>query len=104
MTDTHDDGAPGAIRREERGTSGGRWIAAVDGHDAEMSYSRASPTLIIIDHTGVPDALRGRGVGQALVSNAVAEARRDGFKILPLGPFAKSQFDRHPDWADVLHR
>lgn len=92
------------VRRQERGASGGRWSVIVDGHEAEMTYSRASPTLIIIDHTAVPDALRGRGVGQALVLHAVEQARRDGFKILPLCPFAKAQFERHADWADVLHR
>lgn len=89
------------LRREERGTSGGRWFTVVDGHEAEMTYSRASASLIIIDHTEVPDALRGRGVGQALVLRAVEEARREGFKILPLCPFAKAQFDRHEDWGDV---
>ena len=68
-----------------------------------MTYSRASPTFIIIDHTAVPDALRGRGVGAVLVRRAVEDARREGFKILPLCPFAKSQFERHPDWADVLY-
>ena len=92
------------VRREERGSSGGRWTTVVDGHEAEMTYSRASPTLIIIDHTDVPDALRGRGVGAALVQRAVEEARREGFKILPLCPFAKAQFERHADWGDVLHR
>ena len=64
--------------------------------------SRASATLIIIDHTAVPDALRGRGVGQALVARAVLDARREGFRIIPLCPFARSQFERHPDWRDVL--
>jgi predicted GNAT family acetyltransferase len=89
------------IQRAERGTSGGRWFTVVDGHEAEMTYSRASATLIIIDHTEVPDALRGRGVGQALVLRAVEEARREGFKIIPLCPFAKAQFERHPEWGDV---
>ena len=90
------------VRREERGSSGGRWVATLDGHEAEMTYSRASASLIIIDHTGVPDALRGRGVGAVLVRRAVEDARREGFKILPLCPFAKSQFERHPEWKDVL--
>ncbi len=90
------------VRRVERGSSGGRWVAVVDGHEAEMTYSRASPTLVIIDHTGVPDALRGRGVGQALVLRAVEDARREGFRIIPLCPFAKAQFERHADWRDVL--
>ena len=74
----------------------------VDGHEAEMTYSRASPTLITIDHTEVPDALRGRGVGQALVERAVLDARREGFRIIPLCPFAKAQFERHSAWRDVL--
>jgi predicted GNAT family acetyltransferase len=92
------------VRREERGASGGRWRVTVDGHEAEMTYSRASAALIIIDHTAVPDALRGRGVGQALVLRAVEDARQDGFRILPLCPFAKAQFERHPEWWDVLSR
>lgn len=94
--------APAAVQHEERGSSGGRWVVIVDGHEAEMTYSRASARLIIIDHTQVPDALRGRGVGQVLVLRAVQDARREDFKIIPLCPFAKAQFDRHEDWRDVL--
>jgi len=30
------------------------------------------------------------------------DVRREGFKILPLCPFAKGQFERHPEWRDVL--
>ncbi len=89
------------ITREDR-ASGGRWAVTVDGHAAEMTFSRASAALIIIDHTEVPDALRGRGVGQALVLRAVEDARREGFKILPLCPFAKAQFQRHVEWRDVV--
>jgi hypothetical protein len=69
-----------------------------------MTYSRSSPALIIIDHTEVPDALRGRGVGQALVLRAVEDARREGFRIIPLCPFARAQFERHPEWGDILSR
>jgi predicted GNAT family acetyltransferase len=92
------------IRREERGTSGGRWVVVVDGHESEMTYSRASPTLIIIDHTAVHDALRGRGVGVALVQRAVEDARREGFKIIPLCPYANAQFQKHAEWQDVLSK
>jgi uncharacterized protein len=82
--------------------SGGRYSVIVEGHEAEMTFSRASPKLIIIDHTGVPDALRGKGVGQALALHAVEEARRGGWKIIPLCPFFKAQSQRHPEWRDVL--
>ncbi|PTM94459.1 GNAT family N-acetyltransferase [Mycoplana dimorpha] len=80
----------------------GRYSATVDGHEAEMTYSRTSPRLVIIDHTGVPDALRGRGVGQALALHAVEQARAGGWKILPLCPFFKAQAMRHADWSDVV--
>lgn len=89
------------IRREET-QSGGRYVAEIDGYYAEMTYSRASPRLIIIDHTGVPDGLRGKGVGQALALHAVEDARKGGWKIIPLCPFFKSQVERHPDWQDIL--
>ena len=92
------------VRREERDTRGGRWTVVVDGHESVMTYSRASPTLIIIDHTAVHEALRGRGVGAVLVQRAVEDARREGFRIIPLCPFAKAQFERHVEWADVLSR
>ncbi len=89
------------IKTTETG-SRGEYLATVDGHTAEMTYSRTSPTLIIIDHTGVPDAPRGKGVGQALAAHAIDEARKGGWKIIPLCPFFKAQTLRHADWADVI--
>jgi predicted GNAT family acetyltransferase len=83
--------------------SKGRYSATVEGHEGEMTYSRASPHLVIIDHTGVPDALRGKGVGQALAAHAVEAARQGGWKIMPLCPFFRAQAMRHPDWRDVVN-
>lgn len=88
------------IKRED-GPSKGRWFIEVDGHVAEMTYSRTSPTLIIVDHTEVPQALAGRRLGPMLAVNAVETARREGFRIMPLCPFMRSMFERHPEWADV---
>lgn len=95
MTTLHD------IRREE-GDSKGRYALRLDDHEAELTYSRLGETAIIIDHTEVPDALRGRGAGQALVARAVEDARAEGRRIVPLCPFAKAQIARHPEWQDVL--
>jgi uncharacterized protein len=91
-----------AIERED-GPAKGRYVARIAGApDAEMTYSHAGATILIIDHTDVPEALAGMGVGKALVLRAVEDARRDGTKILPLCPFARAQFQKHPEWADVL--
>ena len=89
------------ITRED-GPTGGRYVSIVDGHEAEMTYSRAGTTRIIIDHTGVPEALKGRGVGKKLVEAAVNDARNEGFKIIPLCPFAKAVLAKTPEWQDVV--
>ena len=89
------------IRTEDHGAKG-RYVAVVDGHEGEMTYSRTSPQRIIIDHTGVPDALRGKGVGQALAAHAVETARTGGWKIIPLCPFMRAQAMRHKEWHDVI--
>ncbi len=89
------------IRREE-GESKGRYVLRLDGHEAVMTYSRLGAASIIIDHTEVPEALKGRGAGRALVQRGVEDARAEGRKIVPLCPFAKAQIARHPDWQDVL--
>ncbi|MEO1198155.1 MAG: GNAT family N-acetyltransferase [Pseudomonadota bacterium] len=91
------------IDHEEAGSKG-RYVARVAGMDAEaeLTYSRMSSQLIIVDHTVVPDDLRGKGLGAALAAQVVADARAQGFRIIPLCPFFKAQAGRHPEWADVL--
>ena len=89
------------VQREE-GESKGRYWIDVDGHVAEMTYSRAGAKMIIIDHTEVPDALRGQGVGRRLVERAVLDAREEGRKILPLCPYAKATIAKTPEWHDVV--
>lgn len=88
----------------EDGPSKGRYVGRVDAlPDAQMTFSRANPRLVIIDHTEVPDEMRGMGVGKSLVAAIVADAREKGFKIIPLCPFAKATFERTPEWRDVLN-
>lgn len=88
------------IRSEQHGSKG-RYVYAAQGVEAELTYTRAGDELMILDHTGVPDAFRGQGVGVALVQRAVEDARAGGWRILPLCPFAAAQFGKHPEWADV---
>ena len=89
---------------EERGETKGRYVARGLGKpEAEMTYSILNAAMIIIDHTEVPEAWRGMGVGKALVERAVLDARERGVQIVPLCPFAKAQIARTPQWQDVLN-
>lgn len=92
---------PDDIRREVDGAKG-RYVLHVGADEAELTYSIASATLIIADHTGVPDALRGTGAGRILVERLVQDARAEGVKIVPLCPFVNALRRKHPEWADVF--
>ncbi len=91
-----------SIILHEDGDTKGRFWTETKGAVAELTYSKAGSAMIIIDHTSVPDALRGTGTGARLVERAVVEARQAGWKVLPLCPFAKAQIAKHADWQDVL--
>lgn len=94
----------GVTIREERGAGRGRFVGTVEGADgeAEITFSIVNDGLIIADHTGVPDSMRGMGVGQKLVAHMVEAARAGQFRIVPLCPFVNAQRQRHKEWADVF--
>ena len=87
---------------KETGPTKGRYVLRENGAEAELTFSVVSPTKIIADHTGVPDAMRGSGAGRRLVENLVADARASGFTVIALCPFVASMARRHPEWADVF--
>lgn len=98
------ENAEGGIVHEDNGGKARYVLAGPDGAEAELTFTRAGEKQIIIDHTGVPDAFRGQGAGLKLVERAVEDARAAGKTVIPLCPFAASQFRRHPEWADVLKK
>jgi uncharacterized protein len=107
MPETAPDIASDITISREGTSKGGRYVAVVDGHESEMTFNwavRNGQKLMIIDHTGVPSALSGRGVGLALVGRAVEDARKEAFRILPLCSFARVMIDRRKAWHDVLAR
>lgn len=91
------------IARELTPTKG-RYVGRASNieEEAELTFSRVNPHLIIADHTFVPESMRGTGMGKALVERLIADAREEGLKIIPLCPYVKAQYLRHPEWADVM--
>ena len=81
----------------------GRFVAHVEGFtdEADITFSKSSPTMVIVDHTGVPDSLRGQGIATKLAERMVELARERGYKTVPLCPFYKAALSKRPDWADV---
>lgn len=95
------EGMP-VIELDDLGTKGRYRLRSCGGDEAEMTFTKVGQRQLIIDHTEVPDAFRGQGIGLRLVTRAVEDARAAGKTIIPLCPFAAAQFRRHPEWKDVL--
>jgi uncharacterized protein len=69
---------------------------------AEMTYSRASPRLVIIDHTLVDEQLRGLGVARRLLDSLVSWARATNTRVMATCPYALAQFAKDPSLGDVF--
>ena len=86
----------------ERSERGGAFVWMDDGKRlAQMTYT-ATAEQVTLDRTQVDQALRGKGAGRRLVQAAVDWARAEHKHLLPLCPFARSVFDKTPEYADVL--
>ncbi|ANY19151.1 hypothetical protein A6F68_00619 [Tsuneonella dongtanensis] len=81
----------------------GEYRATVPGSDKVGRLTwRARGGTRIAEHTIVPPEIGGRGVAAALVEELVADARREGFTVVPQCSYVEAQFRRHPEWADLL--
>ena len=89
------------IAHEHKGHRGAFFVERDGERLAEMTYTVAG-SRVIIDHTDVDDRLRGTGTGGKLVQAAVEWARKENVRLMPLCPFAKSVFEKTPEYSDVL--
>jgi len=82
---------------------GGEFVIEENGNrSAEMGYTNAGESKIIIDHTFVENHLRGEGIGKDLVEAGVKFARENNLKVMPVCPYAKAIIDKTPGFQDVL--
>ena len=78
-----------------------RFHTQVDGHEAELLYSLRDGRMTI-NHTGVPDAIGGRGVAAALVKAALELARAQGWRVIPACSYSAAYVQRHPEYAGLV--
>jgi predicted GNAT family acetyltransferase len=85
-----------------------RFCLVLEGIEAELTYHlldshvAGSATVMVIDHTGVPEAIGGRGLAGQLVKAAFEHARAAGWRVLPACSYAQAWVERHPEYRDVL--
>ena len=84
-------------------TTASRFEATVDGQLCVCQY-RVFGKVMMLTHTGVPKALRGRGIAALLVQAALEHARAKGLKVRPDCSYVEVYMQRHPETLDLLNR
>lgn len=79
-----------------------RFYSILDGKEAEMTYRQVDKTTLNFNHTYVPPSLRGQGIAERIVREAVTYAREQGFRVIPSCSYVRVFFKRHPQYADLL--
>ena len=68
---------------------------------AFVSYRRNADQLFI-EHTFVPEELRGRGIVEKLARGALAEARRQNWKVVSHCSYVAGFMERNREFSDLL--
>lgn len=68
---------------------------------ARLDYSIQGDVLVIT-HTFVPDALRGRGCGKILMETVLSDIEHLGKKVKPVCSYAVVYLQRHTQWQHLI--
>ncbi|OBX79809.1 acetyltransferase [Moraxella atlantae] len=82
-------------------TAAQRFELTQDGATAYLSYQVAGDKLIF-DHTIVPPAIEGQGIGSQLAKHALDYARQNNKKVVPACSFVAHFMQKHTEYQDLL--
>ncbi len=69
-------------------------------HGLAIAVYREQGDRMIFTHTEVPPEDEGKGHAARLVGEALTDAHRRGFKIVPACSYVVAYVRRHPEFAD----
>ena len=81
-----------------------RFVARSGERESQLVYLPLEENTVDFRSTYVHPALRGHGVGEKLVREALEWARAEGLKVIPSCWFVDTVVRRHPEYAPLLAR
>jgi predicted GNAT family acetyltransferase len=79
-----------------------RFVAAVDGGLAYLTYRKLGGRVLELDHTFVPPERRGAGIASQLTAYALEFARERAYRVVPSCPFVAAYIARHPQYRPLV--
>jgi len=84
-----------------RNDAAGRFEVTVEGHLAELTFRRDDNRLIL-EHTGVPEAIGHHGIAAELAEAAFRFAEDENLSVVPRCPYVRAWLDKHPEQAHIV--
>jgi uncharacterized protein len=78
-----------------------KYYTIVDGWESVCEYVAAGEKTMNLWHTYVPPELRGRGIADELVRQALEDLLEKGYKVIPSCWFVRVYIDRHPRYHEL---
>lgn len=78
-----------------------RFVARTAHGEAALKYVRADADTLEFRSTFVPERDRGKGIGEAIVLQALDWAEETGFEVLPTCPFVQRVLAEYPERVAV---
>lgn len=88
-----------SVKHDEDGK---KYYAIVDGRESVCEYGVVDEKTLNFWHTYVPPELRGRGIADELVRQALEDLLEKGFKVIPSCWFVRVYIDRHPRYQGLV--
>ena len=78
------------------------YVDLVDGYQAKVSY-QISGNVLTLDHSSVPDALRGQGYAAVMMDAVLKTIAEEGYKVIPECSYVVHYMNKHNDeWKHLL--
>jgi predicted GNAT family acetyltransferase len=97
MTLTDKTGAPVTVSRKPH-----EFSIDVEGKTVGRAEFTESDGQRVFYHTEVDDDFGGRGLGTAVISEALAATRADGLRIVAVCPMVSAYVKKHHDFDDLV--
>lgn len=88
-------------RAVQHNQSAQRFEWTEDGILSELDYELQNGVMSIL-HTGVPEAVGGRGIAADLAKAAFDTAREQGWLVRPVCSYVAAYIKKHPEYQALL--
>lgn len=78
-----------------------KFYMVVDGLESHLEYSRMN-SVLNLNHTYVPNELRGKGIAGKIVKAALTYAEENNLKIIPSCSYVADYVQRHKEYEFLL--